>query len=342
MDRDDAHRVAALVREGAAELAGPQPEPWFDRLEEEPLREAVTWLLEHGEAVLALEAAAGAWPFWMMRGRLDEGRELLGAVLAVAEGTTGDRARAARGAGTLAFRQGDNDDAERLFEESLRLAEELGDGPLVVSALTDLSRIALRRHDYAGVRRNAERGRVLARELGDKAAGRGPLHLLAAAARMEDDLDEARRLYSESIELNRELGNVQNVAGEYHNLGHVELHAGDVERARELFRQGLDLARELKHMYLLPYCVADVGVLAAAEGDFERAARFLAAGYAAFEATGAVPDPDDEVEFAAALSRVRESLDEAALAAAWEAGKSLSLDDAAEEAVPVHARPRGV
>lgn len=342
MNRDEAHRVAAVVREGAAELAGPQPEPWFDRLEGEPVREAVTWLLDQGEALLALEISAGVWPFWMSRGRLDEGRELLAAVLSADEGSSAHRARAARGAGILAFRQGDNAAAERLFEESLGLAEELGDRQLVVTGLTDLARIAFRRQDSATVRRFAEQGRALARELGDKAAGRGPLHMLAAAARIDGDLKEARRLYGESIELNRELGNVRMVAGEQHNLGHIELHAGDVERARDLFRASLETISNLKDMYGLPYGIADFGVLAAAEGDLERAARLIAAGYAVFEATGAVPDPDDEVEFEAALSRVRASLDEAAFAAAWEAGKSLSLDAAVKEAVPVHAEPPGV
>ena len=242
-----------------------------------------------------------------------------------------------RGAGTLAFRQGDNDVAEALFTEGLSLATELDEQQLRVFGYADLARVALRRGDYATVRARSEEGRALAEAAGDRAAERMPVHMLAAAARMEGDLTRAREYYVQSIEISRELGLQRNVAGELHNLGYLELHGGDLEAAGRLFRECLDWAWEHRDMYILPYSLVDFGVVAAAEGELVRAARLLGAGEGLFEAAGAVPDPDDRVEFDEAVANVREALDDASFADAWERGRGLSLEDAVAYATD---RPR--
>jgi tetratricopeptide (TPR) repeat protein len=337
MNRDEAHRLLALAREAAPELLGPNPEPWLDRIDAEQLhlRRALEWFLEEGDGRPALELAASVWPYWWGRGHLDEGRQLLDAALtapgAVVRAPV--RAQALRGAGTLAFRQGRTEQAEAWFEEGYALAEELGEQKLVVLALTDLARIALRRGDYETVRARSEEARALARARGAREDERGPVHLLAAAARMQGRLADARQLYGESLELLREVGNRRVVAGELHNLGHVELHDGDLVRAKELFRESLDLVWELRDLYLLPYCVCDFGIVALADGDLERAARLLAAGTGLFEETGAVPDPDDQVEIENALVRLRATLDDELFTTAWTEGRRLAVNDVANDAL---------
>jgi hypothetical protein len=59
-----------------------------------------------------------------------------------------------------------------------------------------------------------------------------------------------------------------------------------------------------------------------------RAARLLAAAQACLEAHNEVREPQDQAEFERDLAAVRQALDETAFAAAWAAGRAMSLDRA--------------
>jgi len=317
--------LIALVRESRPHLArtGPETEAWLSRLEEQhdALHDLVGQLLAT-DPQTALEAAATLWPFWWQRGHMKEGRKLLERAATI-EGA--DRAHVLNGLGTIAFRQGDTEAAERAFRERLELVEGEG-GRELVSALTDLSRIALRRGDFAEVRRYAERGYAAAEGL-DREAIRMPLHLRAAAARMEGQLDEARALYLESRELNASLGNELMVVGEDHNLVHVALHSGDPREAERRFRMSSEWIFANDNAYLRPYALLDAGILALHDGDLERAGRLIACAQRVFEDTDSTPDPDDRVELEDAIARLRQQLGEQ-FEAVWAEGRALSRDGA--------------
>lgn len=319
-------KLVALVREARPHLvrAGAETEAWLSRLEEQ--HDALHDLMERllvSDQPSALECAATLWPFWWERGHMSEGRELLErAVITDGEG----RAEALKGLGTIAFRQGDAETAERAFLERLSLVEREGTRQELADAFADLARIALRRGDFAAVRGYAERGYAAAEGL-DREAIRMPLHMRAAAARMEGSFDEARALYLESRELNESLGNHANVAGEDHNLIYVALHSGDRDEAERRFRASSDWIFANENAYLRPYSFLDAGILALHDGDLERAGRLVACAQRIFEDTDAIPDPDDCVELDESITRLKHQLGER-FDSVWSAGRALELDEA--------------
>jgi hypothetical protein len=323
--------LIAIVREARPHLArtGPETETWLSRLEEQhdALHDLTEQLLVR-DPQTALELAAALWPFWWQRGHMKEGRELLERAVTI-DGA--DRPEALKGLGTVAFRQGDTEAAERAFLERLEVVERAGTQRDLVDALTDLSRIALRRGDFAAVRRYADRGYAAAERL-DQEAIRMPLHMRAAAARMEGQLDEARSLYLESRELNESLGNNMNVAAEDHNLVHVALHSGDHEEAERRFRASSEWIFANKNAYMRPYTFLDAGILALHDGDLERACLLVAGAQRIFEDTDAIPDPDDRVELDEALARLKQQLGER-FDSVWSEGQALSPDEAQQLAL---------
>jgi tetratricopeptide (TPR) repeat protein len=316
--------LLALVREAGPHLrrAGPETEGYLARLEErhDELHALVERLLAEDRAAAA-DVCAALWSFWWMRGHMSEGRELL--ERAAADGT-GDHAEVLKGLGTIAFRQGDLEAADRAFRERYELVE---DHASVAEACGDMARVALRRGDFAEVRRWAERGYEAAEGLDDPATVRIPLHMRAAAARMEGRYDEARELYLRSIELNEQLGNAVNIAGENHNLVYVELHSGNREEAGRRFAAASEWIFANDNAYLRPYVFLDAGVLALHDGDDERACRLVACADRIFRDTDSIPDPDDYVELEQAVATLRERLG-GRFDAIWEDGRSLSDDEA--------------
>lgn len=271
------------------------------------------------DLVRGQELVTGIWPWFWMRGHMPEGRRLM-ARAAELEGPY--RLDALRGLGTIAFRQGDVEEAERAFTLALSGVPD-GDRRALATAHADLARVALRRGDFAEVRRHAEAGCAAAEGL-EPAAMRMPLHLRAAAARMEGRLAEARELYLHSRELNEELSNAVMVASEDHNLVHVALHAGDLEEARRRFTASSSWIFGHDNAYLRPYSFLDAGILAVRDGDVERGCRLVALAQRMFDDSGAIPDPDDRVELDEVVSRLRSALSER-FDALWESGRSLDV-----------------
>ena len=319
--------LLALVREARPHLArsGPETEGWLSRLEErhDDLHDLVERLLEEDPAT-AGEVSAALWPFWWQRGHMSEGRGLLERAAAF---DAGDRTPVLKGLGTLAFRQGDLEAAERAFRERFEIVERDGSPADLADACADLARVALRRGDFGEVRRWAEHGYEAADGLDDPAAIRLPLHMRAAAARMEGRYYEARELYLRSIELNERLGNEVNIAGENHNLFYVALHSGDREEARRRLETASAWIFANNNAYLRPYAFLDAGVLALHDGDDERACQLVACAQQIFEDTDSIPDPDDHVELDHAVATLRERLGDR-FDQVWADGQALSVDDA--------------
>lgn len=162
--------LTAEIVAAEAELKGPAPEAWFDRLDADQagLEAALAWSLEH-DAEKSLRLAGALWPYWLARGHVDSGRAWLAKVLAATEwgDRTAPRAKALYGAGTLAFKQGDREPALRFQTESLAIARELGDQGLEADALIGLACVAELDGDGIMMEQNAQRSLEAARATAD-------------------------------------------------------------------------------------------------------------------------------------------------------------------------------
>jgi predicted ATPase len=121
-------------------LTGADQKNWLRRLEREQdnLRAALHWAIEHGEVEIAQRMAGALQPFWFRRGRWSEGRRWLEDALAMEPGSTLNpsvQANALYGAGMLARFQGDFARARMLCEQSLTLYRALADQTGVLKTL---------------------------------------------------------------------------------------------------------------------------------------------------------------------------------------------------------------
>ncbi|GAC1325516.1 MAG: hypothetical protein NVSMB2_24140 [Chloroflexota bacterium] len=288
---------------------------------------------EQSDPPAALRLSTLLWRFWMDRGLLAEGRRRLGAALTLSPtGPAAARAEALFGAGTLAFRQGDNAAAAAQFSDCLVLARAARATDLEAAALGGLARCALRDRDIPTAATLAAESLAIARAAVDELGLASALHVVAYTAYIDQDDDRARTLFEESIDLERRLGNLRAAASDMTNLGSVETRAGRLDRAAELCAQALHLARQTNSMYLMPYCVANIGSLTVAGGEARRGARLLAGAEVLFERSGAAIDPGTAVEFERYRTRARQSLGEAEFDAVWREGRALAPGDAEAEA----------
>jgi predicted ATPase len=302
------------------------------------MRAALGWLLDRGEAAGALRLAAALWPFWYLNGHASEGWGWLARALAISQDAPAE---------------------------------------LRASALVGMSWLAEELTDYAHARTSAEEALGILTELGDIAGQARARHALGIATWDLGDTATAETLLAEAIATFRALDDRFWTAMTLNNHAVGLLPAGEFERAATMFEEALTLLRDLEIAEVKLYPLLNLGMIALARGEIGRAARLLGVGLdvAARQGSGraaaslcnglaaaaalakqgehaarlfgasqalweglALPVPGhDRAIYARYLAEARAITDEGTFAAAWEAGRALSFEQAITEARTVAA-----
>jgi DNA-binding CsgD family transcriptional regulator len=336
--------------------------------EHDNLRAALRWLTDQGEEDLAVRLVGVLWHFWWLRGHLTEGRARIAEILQLPQlADPGPlRGRALLAAGQLALWQGDYPPARALLAESLEIAREVGEPRDVALALTFLGRVARDQGDEAAralgeesvelfrsvgdtwgcgvalhflglavagqepgsARPLFEESARLFRERGDRWDLAMPVRGLGLVAYQESDYATAQAYFQEAVALFRERGDEWSMAMLLHDLGYVALSNGDHRQAAVLFGQSLEGWQRLGNTRGTVLCLAGLAGVAGQTQRALEAARLFGAAEAIGESAGIILEPTDQVAYAPNVAGAREHLSAVAFAAAWTAGRAMSLEEA--------------
>jgi predicted ATPase len=234
-----------------------------------------------------------------------------------------------------AVNQGDDGSALACLEESRELFMAVGNQEYYALSLMHMGDVALRRGEWAAARTCYEEALSIHRQLGGLWGVAQLLNNLGEVARCEGDYGRAARFYEESLASFRALGSTSgDIARSIHNLGYVAHAQGDEDQARACFTESLRLFQERGSKRGIIECIAGLAGVVGAQGQGERAARLLGATAAQFEAIGAAMWSADQIDYQRNVAAMRAVLGEAAFAAAWDAGRALTLEQAIAEAFP--------
>jgi predicted ATPase/class 3 adenylate cyclase/DNA-binding CsgD family transcriptional regulator len=266
------HAAYYLALAEAAELAwhGPQQVVWFARLEKahDNLRAAMNWLLERGEAEMALRLGTALWWFWYAQEHRHEGWNLLERALASSGGVAVPlRARALWAAGSLAGSLGHVERGEVLCQESLALFREIGDTQGMGDATFHLAHVAFARWDLAAARSLFEESLVFLRETGDKTLTAWALNALALVILYQGEYARVHPLAEQAVEIFREVGDITGVAISLMTVALVVFWQGDLVRAQTLAEEALARASETGITSAKALALAIGGEITLAQGE---------------------------------------------------------------------------
>jgi predicted ATPase/Tfp pilus assembly protein PilF len=335
--RQHATYYLSLAEMVEPQLVGHEQGRWMDRMEAEHgnLRAVLSWSRATNATETGLRLSGALWRFWWVRGYLNEGRAWLEDLLARSgEAAAAMRAKALRGAGVLAWVQGNYGRATALFEEALALHRHLGERRGIAITLTGLGNVARGQGDYERATALFEEALALHRDLGDRRGIATALGNLGAVARYQGDYRRATTLYEEALARVRELGDTHGIAIGLSSLGAVAWVQGDYRRATAHLAEALVLSQAVgDKTWNTAVCLEVLAGVACAQGQPERATRLCAAATALRTATGTPLDRFDRTTYDSIVAAAQEALDERAFAAAWAAGQALPLEQAIAEAL---------
>jgi len=303
--RRHAAYMADIAEQALPGFFGPRRETWLARLDGEAdnLRAALAWSTKAGAGAGAGQILSGAAPasrstdaaqegqrgavglrlagalawYWVVRGRLQEGRRWAEAALWDVGGTAGTAAHASAltGAGLLALTQGDVAAAEPWIARSAALYGDLGNTRRLAYALLLRGMARLSDGDPAGAGPWLEHARTLHREVGNIWGEATSIYHLGNAALRRREHAAAEAHYRESLALFRQAGDQLGLAVLLHALGALAATRGDDPAAEALLVESIELLRATSDRYDLARALVAMGEVAVRRGQPGQARAWL-------------------------------------------------------------------
>jgi non-specific serine/threonine protein kinase len=339
--RRHALHFLALVERAAPALAEAWSPAWLARLgaEHGNLQAALAWL-EAGAVPEAFLRFVGAlYHYWLIRCHYREGLAWLERALAQDSDPPSEaRARVLSGAGMLALFLGDYPRAGALKAESLAFWRGRGNPVAIARELYGYGLVAYREGDLALAEQRTSEAVAVVRACDPPLPGASPVLGIALSnlgdfALVRGDATLAAARYEEAVALFRAGGLGWGLTEAAIGLGNVRLDAGDDAGAEALYGEALGLAHGFGDAARVAGALAGLAGVAVARSRPVRAARLLAAAEAAYATVGMPIFPRDRPTHDRAVAAARAVLGDERFAAAWEAGRALSLEHAVAEAL---------
>lgn len=234
-------------------------------LEHDNLRHALDQLIHDGEAYLGLRLAGALWKFWYERSYFDEGRQYIQKLCAlprsqIADLATGSaipetvrelawaRAKVLNDAGNFAYNQGE------LFETQAK-------------ALNDGGNVADTQDAPPPAEKLYNESLRLREQIGDEQGQAGTWNNLGLLDRARGDFTSAERYFRDALKVNRNKGNKSWEAINLNNLGVVAAWKGDGRTAQEFQETSLALFRSLNDDWGIAMAQSDLGAALLLQGD---------------------------------------------------------------------------
>lgn len=341
------HAFLALAQEAEPHLLGAQRRARLDRLEREidNFRAALDWATDARRVEPALSLGAALWRLWQMRGYLREARRQIERVLALDGVNRHPRelARAFEAAGSIAHWQGDQAAERSWYEGAVRIARELNDRPMIANSLFNLSWAYLPFDPNAADDPSVPEGllreaRAIFDELEDSVGAARTYEARATQEFFRHRWEAAAELAREGARRLRPMGDTHYLGWSVDLIGNAALQLGDLETARGSLREALVLNGAPRDLSGLALVLDQLAALAFREGDLQGAMRLAGAANELSASTGtgiplrvrSLPEyrtPDGAVIRA----------DSRELEAAWEDGRSMTVEEAVAYALERHS-----
>jgi non-specific serine/threonine protein kinase len=144
----------------------------------------------------------------------------------------------------------------------------------------------------------------------------------------QGDYDQSMRLHEEVLALQHEIGHPEGMANSLHNMGAVAQDQGDSLKARAFFTESLKIQQVVVDKRQTAATLEAIAELALLDEEGDRAVRLLGYAEALREAIASPIPPNSQADYERVVDIARAQLDETAFAAAWAAGRALTLDQA--------------
>lgn len=296
--------------------------------EQDNLRAALAWAIEHDEVEIAQRMCAALGMFWEARTQFQEAHRWLDAVLKMTRETApAIRARFLMAASRIALWEIACERSRELAQEALALYEAVDDFIGKTWAIFQIGDTWHMQGEYTLAARYLEESLQLQRQQENWRGYAFTLSRLGAMAILQGDFPQAWTRLREAVVLLREYSEegLLNVTLVY--LGVLALVQSDLVQSLDYLREGLLLAQQTSNRYMLAIDLIAFGcLLGVIQGPFY-AARVCSGGESLLESLNTALPAAYRPLYTAYLGSIKSQVDEATWMTWWTEGKGLSQEE---------------
>ena len=208
---------------------------------------ALEWACRTDPA-LAARLASDLRLFWLVSGRLTEGRRWLDRVLGLLSPDDVLRGPACLAAGVRATLQDDPEEAASQLDGALAASRVSGDRRLEGAALAYAGALLVGADRLDEALEHAEHALAIGVAEGQYEPRVLGLSLAAVVAAVRGDVDRERSLYLERLAVVRARGDARRIAETLNNLAEIALAEGRTDEAAQLVAEALEIARSVARL----------------------------------------------------------------------------------------------
>jgi predicted ATPase/DNA-binding SARP family transcriptional activator len=239
--------------------------------------------------------------------------------------------RSLHGLAFVAKERGEATRALAMLEESVALSRALGDPRGTAQSLIHLAHLAIDQEEYSRADRLLEESLALSRAIDDRLGVIQSLQEMTRSAMCQGEYDRASAVGAEALAVSRDKGYAPIIAFILGLLAELAGRRGENEEAACLYGESLQMWATMSAGAPVAHHLARLGEVAVARDEPERAARLFGAAEARREAFSPQAPHHWASRWAPReqwIATIRSSLGEEAFAAAWAAGRAMTLEQA--------------
>ncbi|PDV97946.1 helix-turn-helix domain-containing protein [Candidatus Chloroploca asiatica] len=325
-----------LTEQAEPELRGPHQAIWYHWLtvEHDNLLAALRWAVEHQAADVGLRLAGALWWFWPIYGYVREGAQWYTQLLPLIDAVEPPvQSRFFKGAATLAWYQGQLDQAAALAQRAVSVPDNGGNQRDSAFAQIILGVHATHHGQPDQTAAYQQTSLALFRQLNDAWGIAAVLGSQGTAAFNLAQFDHAENHLRESFAYQQLAGDRWGFMYISTYLGLLLIVKGEHGTAEQMIRDGIRQALGLGRRIIIPESFEGLAAIAVANGQIERAVQFAGAAAALRDVIGSMLSPTLQSIHDRYLTRARSELAATDFARIYAHGKTMPLDRVIELAL---------
>ncbi len=297
--------------------------------EQDNIRTALAWSVEHREAELAQRFCGALGLFWESQSQFQEAHSWLEAALRMGEHTPMDvRAKLALAAARLTNWEMALEQSREFAQEALSFYEACGDTRGSANALFQIGDAWYFQGEYTQATLYMEKALKLQRELGERRSTALTLGRLGAVLTLQGHLDRAKDSLTEAITFFRHSDDVWGLSGVLISLGTLLQLQGKPLQALDPLREAMLLTQEIRQRYTLALALITLGCVLGVASDARYAALICSAAEALFEQIASALPPAYRPLYMSYLMSFQTRINESTWKKDWAQGRTLSPEQA--------------
>jgi tetratricopeptide (TPR) repeat protein len=267
------HLVKSGQYEKAGELAIEVVEPFIRQGRWEMLTTLLTKTVNTTEGKTKAAGMHGLGIVFQSLGAYEKAEKLYKESLNIAQSLKDEQgiARSLHHLGMVHQLRGEYEEAEKLYRESLDIVKRLKDEQGIARSLHQLGIIHEEYEEYEEAENLYRESLDIVKRLKDEEGIAASLHQLGWIHQLRGEYEEAKKLYIESLKIEQNLKDVQGIAASLHHLGIIHEEWGAYEKAENMYRESLKIAQHLKDKEGIARSLHQLGIIHQLRGEYEEA-----------------------------------------------------------------------